>query len=46
MVPILELRNLHARYGKVEAVHGASLAVQAGQIVSVIGPNVHGPGRT
>jgi branched-chain amino acid transport system ATP-binding protein len=39
MLPILEVNNLHARYGKVEAVHGASLAVQAGQIVSVIGPN-------
>jgi branched-chain amino acid transport system ATP-binding protein len=46
MVPILELRNLHARYGKVEAVHGASLAVQAGQIVSVIGPNGAGKSTT
>jgi branched-chain amino acid transport system ATP-binding protein len=39
MAAILEVKNLHARYGKVEAVHGASLTVQAGQIVSVIGPN-------
>jgi branched-chain amino acid transport system ATP-binding protein len=46
MVPILELRNLHARYGKVEALHGASLAVQAGQIVSVIGPNGAGKSTT
>jgi branched-chain amino acid transport system ATP-binding protein len=27
------------RYGKVEALHGAKIAVRPGQIVSVIGPN-------
>jgi branched-chain amino acid transport system ATP-binding protein len=36
---ILEVKDLHVRYGKVEAVHGASLQVQAGRIVTVIGPN-------
>ncbi|WP_404992178.1 ABC transporter ATP-binding protein [Cupriavidus pauculus] len=36
---ILEVKDLHVRYGKVEAVHGASLKVQAGRIVTVIGPN-------
>lgn len=36
---ILEVRDLHVRYGKVEAVHGANLQVQAGKIVTVIGPN-------
>jgi len=36
---ILEVKDLHVRYGKVEAVHGANLRVQAGQIVTVIGPN-------
>ncbi|MGI4850283.1 MAG: ABC transporter ATP-binding protein [Janthinobacterium lividum] len=30
---------MQALYGKVEALHGASLAVGAGQIVTVIGPN-------
>jgi branched-chain amino acid transport system ATP-binding protein len=39
MEQILELNDLHAGYGKVEALHGASLRVGAGQIVSVIGPN-------
>ncbi|WP_420996942.1 ABC transporter ATP-binding protein [Cupriavidus sp. 30B13] len=39
MSPILEVKDLHVRYGKVEAVHGASLKVEAGQIVTVIGPN-------
>lgn len=46
MVPILEIKNLHARYGKVEAVHGANLIVHAGQIVSVIGPNGAGKSTT
>ncbi len=36
---ILELKNLHVRYGKVEALHGCNLKVEAGQIVTVIGPN-------
>lgn len=39
MTAILEIEELHAGYGKVEAVLGASLQVKAGQIVSVIGPN-------
>ena len=39
MACLFELKNLHACYGKVEAVHGISLSVDAGQIVSVIGPN-------
>ncbi|NOV25682.1 ABC transporter ATP-binding protein [Cupriavidus necator] len=39
MSPILEVKDLHVRYGKVEAVHGANLKVEAGRIVTVIGPN-------
>jgi len=37
--PVLEVNCLHVAYGKVEALHGASLRVGAGQIVTVIGPN-------
>jgi branched-chain amino acid transport system ATP-binding protein len=37
--PVLQVRNLHVAYGKVEAVHGVDLEVGAGQIVTVIGPN-------
>jgi branched-chain amino acid transport system ATP-binding protein len=37
--PILEVKNLHVAYGKVEALHGANLSVGAGQIVTIIGPN-------
>lgn len=36
---ILDVRDLHVGYGKVEALHGANLKVGAGQIVTVIGPN-------
>lgn len=42
--PLLEVRDLHVAYGKVEAVHGVSLRVEAGSIVTVIGPN--GAGKT
>ncbi|KAF3997339.1 ABC transporter ATP-binding protein [Glaciimonas immobilis] len=37
--PVLEVDALHVAYGKVEALHGATLKVGAGQIVTVIGPN-------
>ena len=36
---VLEVSDLHVAYGKVEALHGATLRVGAGQIVTVIGPN-------
>jgi branched-chain amino acid transport system ATP-binding protein len=41
---VLEVRDLHVSYGKVEAVRGISLKVGSGTIVSVIGPN--GAGKT
>ncbi|GMV47805.1 MAG: ABC transporter ATP-binding protein [Pseudomonadota bacterium] len=41
---VLDVRALSAAYGKVEALHGASLKVASGQIVTVIGPN--GAGKT
>ena len=37
--PILDVAGLSVHYGKVEALHGASIEVRPGQIVSVIGPN-------
>ena len=36
---LLEVRHLRVRYGGVEAVRGASLAIQTPQIVGMIGPN-------
>lgn len=41
---VLEVRDLHVAYGKVEALHHANLSVAPGSIVTVIGPN--GAGKT
>ena len=41
---LLRVERLSVSYGKVEAVHGVSLAVTEGSIVTVIGPN--GAGKT
>ena len=40
----LELRNLKVRYGGIQAVKGVSLAVQPGELVTLIGAN--GAGKT
>jgi branched-chain amino acid transport system ATP-binding protein len=37
--PLLDVRDLRVAYGKVEALHGLSLSVPEGRIVTVIGPN-------
>ena len=44
MNALLEIKDLHVAYGKVEAVRGVALTMQPGQIVTVIGPN--GAGKT
>ena len=44
MTPLLEIKDLHVAYGKVEAVRGVGLKMRPGQIVTVIGPN--GAGKT
>jgi branched-chain amino acid transport system ATP-binding protein len=41
---LLELEDVRARYGPVEALHGVSLEVAEGQIVAVLGAN--GAGKT
>lgn len=41
---VLDVRDLCASYGKVEALHNANLRVPKGRIVTVIGPN--GAGKT
>jgi branched-chain amino acid transport system ATP-binding protein len=44
MTPLLELEDVEARYGAVKALHGVSLTVGDGEIVSVLGAN--GAGKT
>jgi branched-chain amino acid transport system ATP-binding protein len=44
MTPLLQIKELHVAYGKVEAVRGVTLEMLPGQIVTVIGPN--GAGKT
>jgi branched-chain amino acid transport system ATP-binding protein len=41
---MLEVRDLVLRYGAIEALHGVSLRVEAGQIATLIGAN--GAGKT
>lgn len=41
---MLVLDNIHTHYGKIEALHGVSVEIQKGEIVSLIGAN--GAGKT
>jgi branched-chain amino acid transport system ATP-binding protein len=41
---LLELQDVEARYGPVHVLHGISLAVEEGSVVTVLGPN--GAGKT
>jgi ABC-type branched-subunit amino acid transport system ATPase component len=37
--PLLRIRDIEAGYGKISVLHGISLDVYPGEIVSIIGPN-------
>jgi branched-chain amino acid transport system ATP-binding protein len=41
---VLSIDNLHSAYGRIEVLHGVSLEVERGEIVSLIGAN--GAGKT
>jgi len=41
---VLEIEGLHSGYGRIEALHGVSLRVDKGEIVSLVGGN--GAGKT
>src|SRR5262249_22800703 len=42
--PVLELRGVHAAYGRIEVLHGVDLVVPPGSVVALLGPN--GGGKT
>ena len=44
--PLLELRGVHAAYGSIEVLHGVDLAVPAGAVVALLGPNGGGKSTT
>ena len=44
LIPMLEIKNLQVSYGAINALHGISLSVKAGSIVTLIGAN--GAGKT
>ncbi len=41
---LLELHDIHARYGEIRALHGVSLTVEEGDFVAILGAN--GAGKT
>jgi branched-chain amino acid transport system ATP-binding protein len=43
-VPLLEVRDVVVRYGRIEALHGVSLVVNQGELVTLLGAN--GAGKT
>ena len=44
--PFLQLRDLRASYGKIEALHGVTLTINKGEIVSLLGANGAGKSTT
>src|SRR5688500_98969 len=42
--PLLELRDVHAAYGRIEVLRGVDLVVPENSVVALLGPN--GAGKT
>ncbi len=44
--PLLEIEDLHVKYGNVEALHGIGITVRQGEIVAILGANGAGKSTT
>lgn len=45
-MPLITLEGLTVRYGEIEALHGLSLSVEAGEVVTLLGANGAGKSTT
>jgi len=45
-MPLLEVNDIHTRYGNIEALKGVSLTVEEGEVVTLIGSNGAGKSTT
>ena len=45
-MPLISLEGLTVRYGEIEALHGLSLSVEAGEVVTLLGANGAGKSTT
>ncbi len=46
VAPLLELRDVHAGYGRIEVLHGVNLVLPAGKVLALLGPNGAGKSTT
>lgn len=45
-MPLIECKDLVVRYGEIEALHGLTIAVEAGEVVTLLGGNGAGKSTT
>jgi len=43
---MLEIKNLHVKYGNIEAIHGIDIKIDKGEIVTILGANGAGKSTT